>query len=144
MIRKKALKAPEDTQGIIDLVAYMEKVKSLELILLADEIKSSRPQLLFLLGVGHEFTPDEMELTTTTNGWPEKILDSIDGSDIMMEKSKHWGEDTLTAKREDLMHDIVKLRSRIKGFEEFADMSQMQCYGKEVTSVKRALANLLT
>lgn len=43
------------------------------------------------------------------------ILPVIDENEIMMEKAKTRGEDTLSTKREKLLADIEKHRARIKG-----------------------------
>ena len=77
----------------------MEGVKSKQLFELKDSIKASQPQLLYLLDQ-HELTEEEMDLSSTTFAWPEAILSTIDESDMMMERAKTRGEETLMQKRE--------------------------------------------
>eukprot|EP00040_Diaphanoeca_grandis_P037927 m.251570 g.251570 ORF g.251570 m.251570 type:complete len:3992 (+) comp33898_c0_seq1:283-12258(+) len=138
-IKKKSLKEPEDSGEIIAMVNYMDGVKTKELFDLKESIKSSQAQLLYLLEM-HELTPTQVNYSSTAHAWPETILSSVDDSDMMMEKAKASGEDVLTRKREVLISDILKIRARITGFEDFADMGSMLTYVKEVTTVERSLA----
>lgn len=139
-IRRKALKEPEDSKEMIDLVAYMDRVKTKDLFDLKEAIKKAQHTMRYILEA-FEFTAEETALNSAVHEWPVEILPVIDESELMMEKAKTRGEETLMKKRETLIGDIEKLRKRLKAFESCQDASAIENYLKEVGSIERGLAS---
>ena len=140
-IRKKALKDPEDSLELMSLITYMENVKSVELEDLRAKTKVAQEQINMTMQL-HTFTEEEIDTNFSTLAWWQEISASVDDSEIMIGKAKTRGEDTLHSKREKLIADIEKTRSRIKELEDASDMEAMQQYLREVGNIQKALQGL--
>lgn len=137
-IKRKALKEPEDSKDMIDLVAYMERVKTTDLATLKGKIKQTQNTMRYILET-HEFTEEETTMNSVVHEWPVGILPVIDDAELMMDKSKTRGEEALMRKREALIGDVEKLRKRLAAFSVAQDPSAIDNYLKEIGSIERGL-----
>lgn len=146
---------------MIDQIAYMETVKGGLVKNQWEAVQGSLNTLTYLLDI-HTFTTQEMELNKVTLTWPEKLNPIFEENEKIIEASKvtihictcihthmHMhharmhaclccclqvnGEKDLTEKQEKVIIEVEKCHRRVEEFSEYADLSCMQQYCKEVT-----------
>ena len=68
----RALKVPDDSQEMIDLIAFMEKARNELVRDLWERVQDSLKRLSYLLDV-HSFSGSEVEMNSKTLMWPTKL-----------------------------------------------------------------------
>ena len=92
--RSRALKVPDDSREMMDLIAYMQDVKA---DLVKDQweaVVASLQSLTYLLDI-HSFTPEEMQQNRTTLTWPEKLGPIFEQNEEIIEASKVYSHNNL-------------------------------------------------
>ena len=83
----RALKVPDDSREMMDLIAYMQDVKA---DLVKDQweaVVASLQSLTYLLDI-HTFTSEEMQQNRATLTWPEKLGPIFEQNEEIIEASK--------------------------------------------------------
>uniref|UniRef100_A0AAX7UY72 Dynein axonemal heavy chain 12 n=1 Tax=Astatotilapia calliptera TaxID=8154 RepID=A0AAX7UY72_ASTCA len=137
-IRMRALKVPENTEEMAQMLDFIHEAKSKGLAELNEKIKEACCRLIYLLEV-HVIEAEDMELNSTVFLWPQNILHTFELSDELMEKAKKKGEDELVAKREKLMVQLEKLGRRTEEFKFLSELEMMQQYVADVRIVQKLL-----
>uniref|UniRef100_A0A4W6DYT1 Dynein axonemal heavy chain 12 n=1 Tax=Lates calcarifer TaxID=8187 RepID=A0A4W6DYT1_LATCA len=137
-IRKKALKVPENTEDMTQMIDYINFIKTKGIAELSEKIKEAYGRVIYLLDV-HIIEPEDLELNTTVFRWPENILHDFELSDEVMQSAKLKGEQELLAKRERLMVQLEKLGRRIEEFPHCSELDMMQQYVTDVRTVQKLL-----
>ena len=70
--RSKAVKEPEDSREMMDLIAFMETARTELVRELWESVQDSLKRLSYLIDV-HSFSPNEMEVNKTTLMWPTQL-----------------------------------------------------------------------
>ncbi len=70
--RAKALKDPDDSREMMDLINYMQDARGGMVVDLQRDVQDSLKRLAYLLDV-HTFSTEEMNLNQTTLLWPQGI-----------------------------------------------------------------------
>ena len=68
----RALKVPDDSREMIDLIAFMETARNELVRDLWERVQDSLKRLSYLLDV-HSFSTNEMKTNSTTLMWPSKL-----------------------------------------------------------------------
>lgn len=68
----RALKVPDDSREMIDLIAFMETARNELVRDLWERVQDSLKRLSYLLDV-HNFSTNEMGMNSTTLMWPSKL-----------------------------------------------------------------------
>lgn len=79
-MKERALKAPEDSEEMMDMIAYVEKARVEGIKQLDTRIAESKRRMNFLLDV-YFFTPEHIELNRTVLLWPTKIAPVFEEND---------------------------------------------------------------
>ncbi|XP_040909250.1 dynein heavy chain 12, axonemal [Toxotes jaculatrix] len=137
-VREKALKVPENTEDMTQMVEYTNFTKTKGIAELNEKIKEAYCRLIYLLDV-QIIEPEDLELNSTVFLWPKKILHVFELSDEVMETAKRKGEQELLAKRERLMVQLEKLGRRIEEFPHCCELDMMQQYVSDVRTVQKLL-----
>nr|XP_046251760.1 dynein axonemal heavy chain 12 isoform X2 [Scatophagus argus] len=137
-IRKNALKVPENTEDMAQIIDYIDFMKTKGIVELHDKIKEAYCRLMYLLDI-HIFEPEDLELNSAVFLWPQKILHVFMLSDEVIQKAKQKGEQKLLAKRERLMIQLEKLGRRIEEFPHCSELDMMQQYVTDVRTVQKLL-----
>lgn len=85
--RSQALKEPEDSRDMMELISYMETVKGELVNEQWKAVQASLHALTYLLDI-HNFTAEEMELNKVTLTWPKKLAPIFEQNEEIMEASK--------------------------------------------------------
>ncbi|XP_046853910.1 dynein axonemal heavy chain 12-like isoform X2 [Xenia sp. Carnegie-2017] len=139
-IKERALKVPEDTQEMTDMMKFIKDAKTSKLVKLNEQIKESQSQLSYLLE-SYSFTAEDIQLNCTVLNWPKEIGPVFDRNDEIVVKSQKRAENALTEKREKVMMELEKLQRRVEEFGEYGDLEMMMQYVKDVQTVQRKLSD---
>uniref|UniRef100_A0A674AUS2 Dynein axonemal heavy chain 12 n=1 Tax=Salmo trutta TaxID=8032 RepID=A0A674AUS2_SALTR len=133
-IKEKALKVPETTEDMTDMIAYIGHAKTKGIEELNAKIMETHHRLNYLLDV-HIFDPEDLELNSTVLIWPQNIYPVFDLND----EAKQKGEQELLSRRERLMLELEKLGRRMEEFAECSELDMMQQYVTDVRTVQKRL-----
>ncbi|XP_060913896.1 dynein axonemal heavy chain 12 [Labrus mixtus] len=137
-IREKAVKIPETTEEMTELIGYIHLIKTNGIAQLNEKIKEAYCRLTYLLHV-HTIEPEDQELNSTLFLWPQKILHAFELNDEVLQKAKKKGQQELIARRERLIVQLEKLGRRIEEFPLCSELDMMQQYIKDVKTVQKLL-----
>nr|BAB63022.1 hypothetical protein [Macaca fascicularis] len=137
-IKEHALKVPETTEEMMDLISYVEKVRTAGIEELILRIQESKRQMSYFLDV-FLFPQEDLALNATVLMWPKKINPIFDENDELIENAKHKKENELMAKREKLILEIEKESRRMEEFTEFAELERMQQYVTDVRQLQKRI-----
>ncbi|PNI80082.1 DNAH12 isoform 3 [Pan troglodytes] len=137
-IKEHALKVPETTEEMMDLISYVEKARTVGIEELILRIQESKRQMNYFLDV-FLFPQEDLALNATILMWPRKINPIFDENDELIENAKHKKENELMAKREKLILEIEKESRRMEEFTEFAELERMQQYVTDVRQLQKRI-----
>ncbi|XP_059519194.1 dynein axonemal heavy chain 12 [Myotis daubentonii] len=137
-IKEHALKIPETTEEMMDLIAYVEKARTIRMQDLILRIQESKRRMNYFLDV-FIFPQEDLALNSTVLLWPWKIYPIFDENDEIIEVAKHKKENELIAKREKLILELEKESRRMEEFAEFAELDRMQQYVTDVRQLQKRI-----
>ncbi|XP_078207367.1 dynein axonemal heavy chain 12 isoform X10 [Callithrix jacchus] len=137
-IKEHALKVPETTEEMMDLITYVEKARTAGIEELISRIQESKRQMSYFLDV-FLFPQEDLALNATVLMWPKKINPIFDENDELIENAKHKRKDELMAKREKLILEIEKESRLMEEFTEFAELERMQQYVTDVRQLQKRI-----
>ncbi|XP_015203470.2 dynein axonemal heavy chain 12 isoform X1 [Lepisosteus oculatus] len=137
-IKETALRIPETTEEMIEMIAYVEHTKTKGIQELSSRILEVQRRLNYLLDV-YMFTPEDLALNSTVLLWPKNINPVFDLNDEVMEKAREKGKSELLARREKVMLELEKLSQRMEEFAECSELDMMQQYVADVRTVQKRL-----
>uniref|UniRef100_A0A8B9LHE3 Dynein axonemal heavy chain 12 n=1 Tax=Astyanax mexicanus TaxID=7994 RepID=A0A8B9LHE3_ASTMX len=137
-IQKKAMKKPETTEDMIEMIAYISHARTKGLEELHSKIMETHQRFTHLLHV-HTFSAEDLELNSKMVLWPQNINPIFDLNNELLEQAKQKGEQELQGKREKLMLKLEKLGRRMEEFAECSELDMMQQYVTEIKTVQKWL-----
>ncbi|XP_070633246.1 dynein axonemal heavy chain 12 isoform X10 [Bos indicus] len=137
-VKEHALKVPETTEEMMELISYVEKARTVGIQELVSRIKESKRRMSYFLDV-FLFPPEDLALNSAVLMWPWKINPIFDENDELIENAKHRKENELIAKREKLILEVEKESRRMEEFAEFAELDRMQQYVTDVRQLQKRI-----
>ncbi|XP_040850987.1 dynein heavy chain 12, axonemal [Ochotona curzoniae] len=137
-IKERALKVPETSEEMMDLISYIEKARTAGIEDLALRIQESKRQMSYFLDV-FLFPKEHLALNASVLMWPSKIRPVFDENDELIENAKLKKENELIARREKLILEIEKIARRMEEFSEFAELDRMQQYVTDVRQLQKRI-----
>lgn len=137
-IKDHALRVPDTTEEMMELIAFVEKARTKGIRDLASRIQESKRQMSYFLDV-FLFPQEDLNLNATVLMWPTKINPVFDENDELIESAKRLKENELIAKREKLILEIEKESRRMEEFREFAELDRMQQYVMDVRQLQKRI-----
>ncbi|EDL24717.1 mCG120479 [Mus musculus] len=134
-IRDHALRVPETTEEMMELIAFVERARTVGILDLALRIQESKRQMSYFLDA-LLMSQEDLNLNATVLLWPTKITPVFDEND---ENAKHAKENELIAKREKLILEIEKESRRMEEFTEFAELDRMHQYVADVRQLQKRI-----
>ncbi|XP_063405511.1 dynein axonemal heavy chain 12-like isoform X3 [Mytilus trossulus] len=141
VIRDRALKTPETSEDLMEMMTFITNSRNMGMVKLNDRIAESKNRLKYLIDV-FMFPPEDIELNCETLTWPQRINPVFDANDDLVEKSKQGGEKQLLEKREKVILELEKLRARVDEFNDYGEMDMMQQYVGDVRVVQKRLQDV--
>ncbi|XP_055985527.1 dynein axonemal heavy chain 12 [Sorex fumeus] len=137
-IREHALKVPESTEEMMELISYIEKARTTGIQDLISRIQESKRQMNYFLDV-FLFPQEDLTLNSNVLMWPWKINPIFDENDELIENAKHKRENELIAKREKLILELEKESRRLQEFTDYAELERMQQYVTDVRQLQKRI-----
>ncbi|XP_017171731.1 dynein axonemal heavy chain 12 isoform X2 [Mus musculus] len=137
-IRDHALRVPETTEEMMELIAFVERARTVGILDLALRIQESKRQMSYFLDA-LLMSQEDLNLNATVLLWPTKITPVFDENDELIENAKHAKENELIAKREKLILEIEKESRRMEEFTEFAELDRMHQYVADVRQLQKRI-----
>nr|Q923J6.2 RecName: Full=Dynein axonemal heavy chain 12; AltName: Full=Bm259 [Rattus norvegicus] len=137
-IKEHALRVPETTEEMMELIAFIEKARTTGIQNLAQRIQESKRQMGYFLDT-FLLSQEDLNLNASVLLWPSKINPVFDENDELIENSKRTKENELIAKREKLILEIEKESRRMEEFTEFAELDRMQQYVADVRHLQKRI-----
>ncbi|XP_069874839.1 dynein axonemal heavy chain 12 isoform X1 [Dipodomys merriami] len=137
-IKEHALKVPETTEEMMEVIAYVEKARTVGIKELAVRIQESKRQMNYFLDV-YLYPPEDLALNANVLMWPKKINPIFDENDELIETVKHKRENELIIKREKLILELEKESRRMEEFAEYAELDRMQQYVIDVRQLQKRI-----
>ncbi|XP_071807320.1 dynein axonemal heavy chain 12-like isoform X1 [Asterias amurensis] len=138
-IKERALKVPEESGEMMEMIAYVEKARIGGIQALNGRINESKQKMNYLLDV-YFFSQEHIDLNCTVLMWPKNIQPVFDENDELVEASKRKGERELLEKREKVMVELDKIRKRVAEFAEYGELDMMVQYVNDVRAVQKRIA----
>ena len=91
------MEKPETTAAMSELDAFLNKTRNVTMFDLQDKMAMVKAQLLFLLE-HTEMISEDMKLTTTTLGWPERLDPMFDMATRRIDEHRSVAEVALKAR----------------------------------------------
>ena len=86
IIQERALKEPETSEELIDMISFIEKARTAGMIGLNDRISSSKDRLAYLIDV-FLFAPEDINLNCEVLTWPKNINPVFERNEEVLSKS---------------------------------------------------------
>ncbi|NXG35216.1 DYH7 protein, partial [Dromaius novaehollandiae] len=137
-IKERALKVPETTEEMMEIIAYIKKAKTKGIQELLLRIKECYQRINYFLDV-FLFAPEDLALNATVILWPKKINAIFDEHDDLIEQSRLKGEFELTQKTEKLFTEIGKLVRSMAELEEYSELDCMQQYVTDLRALQKRI-----
>ncbi|XP_077977539.1 dynein axonemal heavy chain 12-like [Glandiceps talaboti] len=139
-MKARALKVPETSEELVDMVSYIEKARIDGIKALNERIQEQQKRLSFLLDV-YFFPQEHIDLNCVVMTWPVNIRPVFDENDDLVEDAKKKGERELLEKREKVMLELEKLKRRVEEFAEYGELDMMVQYVNDVRAVQKRVAD---
>ncbi|ROL53285.1 Dynein heavy chain 7, axonemal [Anabarilius grahami] len=140
-IQDRALKVPETTEDMIEMITYINEVKTKELEELNNKIMETQHRMNYLMDV-HIFDAEHLELNATVVLWPQNIDPIFDQSDEVMVEAKQKGQQELMGRREKLLLELEKVGRRMEEFAECSELDMIQQYASDVRAVQKRIQDI--
>ncbi|XP_016404673.1 dynein heavy chain 12, axonemal [Sinocyclocheilus rhinocerous] len=137
-IRDRALKVPETTEDMMEMITYIGQVKTKGIEELNNRITEAQHRMNYLMDV-HIFDAEHLELNATVLLWPQNIYPIFDQSDEVMEEAKQKGQQELQGRREKLLLELEKVGRRMEEFAQCSELDMMQQYASDVRTVQKRI-----
>nr|XP_020824636.1 dynein heavy chain 12, axonemal isoform X2 [Phascolarctos cinereus] len=137
-IKEHALKVPETTEEMMELISYVENARTKGVQELALRIQECQRRTNYLLDV-FMFPPEDLDLNASVLLWPRNMNPIFNENDELIENAKRKGETDLVTKREKLILEIEKETRRMGEFTEYAELEWMQQYVMDVRLLQKRI-----
>ncbi|XP_074055006.1 dynein axonemal heavy chain 12 isoform X7 [Macrotis lagotis] len=137
-IKEYALKIPDTTEEMMELISYVENARTKGVQELVARIQECQRRMNYFLDV-FIFPPEDLELNANVLLWPKNINPIFNENDELIEDAKRKGETDLVAKREKLILEIEKESRRMEEFTEYAELERMQQYVMDVRLLQKRI-----
>ena len=138
-IKSKALKRPDTTEELNDMVKFIEKAKNEGIIVLTERIKEAQRQMGFLLE-NFLFQQEDIDLNTKVLLWPSDIGPVFDANEELTAEVRGTNDNILMQKREKLMIELDKIQKRVDEFTDYGELEMMREYVDDVKTVQKRIA----
>ncbi|KAJ3238670.1 Dynein heavy chain 3, axonemal [Chytriomyces hyalinus] len=142
-ISARAMKIPNDTLELVELMKYVENARSKDVMLLRDEIAKGKKRLDFLLQYAF-LSEEDIKLNGVTFTWPTRIVPVFDLSKKRMIQKKVKAQEDLKAKTQATNESIDECYEQATKFQDYGLMSELPEYIKRIKKLEEKLNELNT
>ncbi|XP_035507000.1 dynein axonemal heavy chain 7 isoform X2 [Scophthalmus maximus] len=137
-IAEKALSTPPDTQTLMELKAYMKKVRTTEMPVLERSMEDSNKHLCFLIDY-ITLSPLDMELNRQTIQWLKRMPSIMkEHKEIVTEKTEQY-QGGLKLCIEHFVEELDRYSVQVEEFATFSELTDLNKYLKKAQSLNAKL-----
>ncbi|XP_053734095.1 dynein axonemal heavy chain 7 isoform X1 [Synchiropus splendidus] len=137
-ITEKALSIPSGTHKLMELKAYMNKVKTTEIPQLKNTVAETNSALCFLVDFV-SLTPIQMKLNKTTIQWLRRLPAIFkDHRHIVTEKTEEY-QNALKQAREQFVEDLESYSIQVEEFTDLGELALIKSYLDKAQTLHRKL-----
>ncbi|KAL7754340.1 hypothetical protein RI367_000321 [Sorochytrium milnesiophthora] len=140
-ISTKIMKAPADTEELVELIKYIDSAKEKELAALREEILRGKKRLDFLLNYAF-LTDEDIKLNSVTMTWPSRILPTFELSKKRMTQRKAKAQEDVKAKVTFISDELKEALHEAQQFKDYGIMSEMAEYLKRIKRLETKIGEL--
>ncbi|GLD70629.1 dynein heavy chain 7, axonemal-like protein, partial [Lates japonicus] len=137
-IAEKALSTPPDTQKLMELKAYMNKVETTEMPMLEQRLADSNTQLCFLMDFV-TLSPLEMKLNTETIQWLKRMPSIFKEHQHIMTEKREQYQSALKMCREHFVEELESYSVQVEEFTTFGELTDLSKYLKKAQALNAKL-----
>ncbi|KAJ3276290.1 Dynein heavy chain 3, axonemal [Terramyces sp. JEL0728] len=140
-ISAKAMKVPNDTEELVEIIKYVEQAKSKDIVALRDDIGRGKKRLDFLLSYAF-MSEDDIKLNGVTFTWPTRIMPIFELSKKRMLQKKTKAQEDLKIKIEATNAEVEECFDQATKFQDYGIMSEISEYIKKIRKLEKKLEEL--
>ncbi|XP_044073688.1 dynein axonemal heavy chain 7 isoform X2 [Siniperca chuatsi] len=137
-IAEKALSTPPDTQKLMELKAYMNKVEITEMPLLEQRLADSNTHLCFLMDFV-TLSPLDMELNTQTIQWLKRMPSIFKEHRQIINKKTEQYQSGLKLCRDRFVEELESYSVQVEEFTNFGELMDLSKYLKKSQALNAKL-----
>ncbi|XP_076459412.1 dynein axonemal heavy chain 7-like [Babylonia areolata] len=137
-IAEKALTTPANTEELMELKAYIEKVESDTIFVMEKRLSASKERLTFLSDHA-QFSPAEIRLNAQVFMWHGRMPAVFEEHKLIISEKKSQYEEALKLRRERFTEELESYAKQMEEFQGFGDMAEIQRYLKKAQSLDTKL-----
>ncbi|KAM9851167.1 dynein axonemal heavy chain 7 [Aulostomus maculatus] len=137
-IAEKALSTPPDTQKLMELKAYMSKMRSTEMPLLEQRLAASNTQLCSLIDFV-SLSPSDMEVNNQTVQWLKRMPSIFkEHQQIITAKTEQY-QSSLKLWHEHFVEELESYSVQVEEFSSFGELTDLSKYLKKAQALNTRL-----
>jgi dynein heavy chain len=140
-ISTKAMKTPNDTEELVELMKFVDMAKAKDIVLLRDDINKGKKRLDFLLNYAF-LSEDDIKLNGVTFTWPTRILPIFDLSKKRMLQKKTKAQEDLKIKIQSTNAEVDDCLDQATKFQDYGIMSEVAEYVKKIHKLETKVEEL--
>ncbi|XP_006814570.1 dynein axonemal heavy chain 7-like [Saccoglossus kowalevskii] len=137
-IAEKALTTPANTEQLMELKIFIEKVENETVFEMEKQLVEARDRLAFLADFA-SFSPAEMRLNNNTFQWNERMPEIFNEHKQIMQEKKSQYEDGLKLRRDRFLEELDGYNKQLEEFQTFGDMTEIHRYLKKAQALNQRL-----
>ncbi|XP_029968156.1 dynein heavy chain 7, axonemal-like [Salarias fasciatus] len=138
MISGKALSSPPDTHKLMELKAYIDKVKTTDMPLLEQRLAESNAHLCFLVDFV-TLSPLDMELNSRTVQWFKRMPSVFKEHRQIVEEKTELYQRGLKLRREHFVEEMESYSAQVEEFLAFGELTDLSKYLKKAQTLSAKL-----
>ncbi|XP_070188303.1 dynein axonemal heavy chain 7-like isoform X3 [Littorina saxatilis] len=137
-IAEKALTTPANTEELMELKAYIEKVESDTIFVLEKRLAASKERLTFLSDQA-QFSPAEIRLNAQVFMWHGRMSAVFEEHKLIVSEKRNQYEEALKLRRERFAEELESYAKQMEEFQGFGEMQDIQRYLKKAQTLDTKL-----
>ncbi|XP_070569551.1 dynein axonemal heavy chain 7-like isoform X2 [Ptychodera flava] len=137
-IAEKALTTPANTEQLVELKSYIEKVETETIHEMEKQLVQARDRLAFLADYA-SFSPAEMRLNNSTFQWNDRMPEIFNEHKQIVSDKRTQYEDGLKLRRERFIEELDGYNKQLEEFQSFGDMTEIHRYLKKSQALHQRL-----
>ncbi|WAR10683.1 DYH7-like protein [Mya arenaria] len=137
-IAEKALTTPSNTEALMELKEYIEKVESDIIFTMEKRLYGSQERLSFLSDFA-QFSPAEIRLNANVFMWHGRMPAIFEEHKLIISEKRSQYEDNLKLRRERFIEEMESFTKQLDEFTSYGDMSEIQKYLRKAQALNNKL-----
>ncbi|XP_067686354.1 dynein axonemal heavy chain 7-like [Haliotis asinina] len=137
-IAEKALTTPANTDELMKLKQFIEKVESDTIFVMEKRLMESKDRLAFLSDYA-QFNPAEIRVNAQVFMWHGRMPAVFEEHKLIVSEKRNQYEDALKLRRDRFVEELESFAKQVEEFQTFGDMADIQKYLRRAQSLDTKL-----